>query len=99
MSHCCDRFVTPAPGTVRTPLVVYGSVIARSDETHFFNNTAVAIPAPHRRFSMFCNHCDFPSFLALEIFEFVNAAKPHNGSSLSFHITHRPLLSAGFQGY
>lgn len=35
MSHCCDRFAPPSPGTVRTPLGVYGSVTARSDKTHF----------------------------------------------------------------
>ena len=35
MSHYCDRFAPPSPGTVRTPLGVYGSVTARSDKTHF----------------------------------------------------------------
>ena len=38
----------------------------------FVDNTAVAIPAHHKRFSVFGNHCDFPPFLAFEIFEFVN---------------------------
>ena len=35
MSHYCDRFAPPSPGTVRTPLGVYDSVTARSDKTHF----------------------------------------------------------------
>ena len=32
----------------------------------------MAISAHHKRFSVFGNHCDFPPFLAFEIFEFVN---------------------------
>ena len=32
----------------------------------------MAIPAHHERFPMLGNHCDFPPFLAFEIFEFVN---------------------------
>lgn len=36
------------------------------------DNTAVAIPAHHKRFPTLGNHCDFPRFFAFEIFEFVN---------------------------
>ena len=63
----------PSPGTVRTPLRVYGSVTARSDKTHFLwiilrwqslHTTSVflclaIIAISHRSF-------------AFEIFEFVN---------------------------